>query len=316
MLKLLLILLFVWLIGYFIYKYGVKVILTEKKGEIITVRKIAFNPLMIAILVGGILLFYLLLSFRYVPIGHALLKFNVLTKKYSVAGEGLQIVLLFFYKTYIYDIRRQEYTMTSTRTEEEQKKKEDSLWSPTKEGLHIGIDLTCWFRPQKDKIIDIHKNIGSDYLTKVIRPAVRSIVRHVISSYSVIEIYSTKRKQAEEEIELKVKNMLEKDGFMIEKIILRDVRFPPDFARAVEEKQIAQQEAEKMEYILDKEKKEAERKKIEAEGKARAIKIISEELKKNPQYIKYLYVDKLSDKIKVIVSDQGTILDLKGILEK
>ncbi|HHF53463.1 MAG TPA: hypothetical protein ENL43_03765 [candidate division WOR-3 bacterium] len=68
--------------------------------------------------------------------------------------------------------------------------------------------------------------------------------------------------------------------------------------------------------MLEKEQKEAERKKIEAQGTARAIEIVSVQLKRNPQYIKYLYVDKLSDKIKVIVADQSTILDLKGMLEE
>lgn len=316
MLKLLLLLFFLWVIGYIIYKYGFKVILTEKKGEVVAVRKISFSPFIIIILTGCVVFLYLFLSFRYVPIGYVLLKFNVITKSYSVSGEGLQIVPIFFYKTYLYEIRRQEYTMTSSKEVEGKEKGEDSLWTPTKEGLHIGIDLTCWFRPRVEKIVDIHKNIGPDYLKKVIRPIVRSTVRHVVSSYSVTEIYSIKRREAEEEIEKRIREMLEKDGFWIEKVILRDVRFPPDFAKAIEEKQIAEQEAEKMEYVLIKEKKESERKKIEAEGKAEAIRIISEELKKNPQYVKYLYVDKLSDKVKVIISDQGAILDLKGVLEK
>ncbi|MEO0275977.1 MAG: SPFH domain-containing protein, partial [candidate division WOR-3 bacterium] len=127
---------------------------------------------------------------------------------------------------------------------------------------------------------------------------------------------SEKREEVEKKIEDKIKEILEKDGFLIEKVILKDIKLPPDFLKAVEEKNIAEEEVKKMEYVLEKEKKEAERKKIEAQGKAEAIKIISEELRKNPQYIKYLYVEKLSDNVKVIISDQGTILDLKGILEK
>ena len=88
----------------------------------------------------------------------------------------------------------------------------------------------------------------------------------------------------------------------------------PEFSKAIEAKQIAQQAAEQMNYTLQKEQKEAERKVIEARGRANAIDVINLALAKNPNYIKYLYVDKLSDKVDVIVSDQSTIMDLKGIL--
>jgi hypothetical protein len=69
-----------------------------------------------------------------------------------------------------------------------------------------------------------------------------------------------------------------------------------------------------MMYTLEMEQREAERKVIEARGRANAIEVINQALAKNPNYIKYLYVDKLSDKVQVIVSDQNTIMDLKGIL--
>src|SRR5439155_744842 len=101
----------------------------------------------------------------------------------------------------------------------------------------------------------------------------------------------------------------------IDELVLRDVRFTPEFTKAIEAKTIAQQSAEQMKYTLEKEQKEAERKVIEARGRANAIEVINQALAQNPNYIKYLYVDKLSDKIAVIVSDQNTIMDLKGILD-
>lgn len=316
MLKIILILLILWTIGYIIYRYGVKIILAERKGEVITIKKFSVNPLIIGSVLIGILLLYFLMSIKNVTTGSLLLKFNIFTKKYTYADEGIQFIPFLIYKTYSYDTRRQEYTLISGKFEEEKGKKEDALSFYVKEGLMVGIELTLWFRLNKDKIIDIHKYIGPDYLYKVIEPAFKGVAKNVISSYSIKEIYSEKREEAEKKIEDKIKEVLEKDGFLIEKVILKDIKLPPDFLKAIEEEKIAEEEVKKMEYVLEKEKKEAERKKIEAEGKAQAIRIISEELKKNPQYIKYLYVDKLSDNVKVIVSDQGTILDLKGLLEK
>ncbi len=316
MLKIILILLVLWIIGYIIYRYGVKIILTERKGEVIPVKKFSLNPLITVSILIALVFLYFLMSIRYIPTGYFLLKFNIFTKKYTHTGEGIQFVPFLIYKTYSYDTRRQEYTLVSGKFEEERNKKEDAFFSYVKEGLMVGAEITLWFRLNKDKIIDIHKYIGPDYLYKVIEPAIKGVAKNVISSYSVKEIYSEKREEVEKKIEDKIKEILEKDGFLIEKVILKDIKLPPDFLKAVEEKNIAEEEVKKMEYVLEKEKKEAERKKIEAQGKAEAIKIISEELRKNPQYIKYLYVEKLSDNVKVIISDQGTILDLKGILEK
>ena len=262
------------------------------------------------------ILLLIFFSIRIVPVGHAMVKFNVLTKRFSLSREGVTFVPPVIYKTYIYDLRRQEYTMSSRKGEGKKKNIDDSLWSPTKEGLQVGIDLTCWYRIKPDSVISLHRRIGPDYDEKVVRPAIRSIVRHVISEYPIMDVYSEKRRLIQGEILRRVRELLEKDGFIIEEIVLRDVHFTPDFSKAIEEKQIAQQEAERMKYVLEKERKEAERKKIEAEGTARAIEIVSKQLKKNPEYIKYLYVDKLSDKIQVIVSDQSTIMNLGEILKK
>jgi regulator of protease activity HflC (stomatin/prohibitin superfamily) len=215
----------------------------------------------------------------------------------------------------MYDMRRLEYTMTKTQGEGRKPGWDDSLWSPTQEGLQVGIDLTVWHHLDPLRVVDLHQHIGPDYEDKIIRPAVRSVIRMVISEYPVMDVYSSKRAAIQEEINRKVKELVHKDGFIIDEVVLRDVRFTEDFAKAIEAKQIAQQSAEQMKYVLEKEQREAERKVIEAQGRAKAIDTITQALQKNPNYIKYLYVDKLSDKISVIVSDQNTIMDLKGILD-
>ena len=188
------------------------------------------------------------------------------------------------------------------------------MWSPTREGLQVGIDLTVWHHLDPLRVAQIHQRIGPDYEEKIIRPAVRSVIRLVISEYAVMDVYSSHRAQIQDEINVKIKQLVEKDGFIIDEVVLRDVRFTPQFTKAIEEKQIAQQAAEQMKYTLEKEQKEAERKVIEATGRANAIEVINRALAQNPNYIKYLYVDKLSDKVNVIVSDQATIMDLKGML--
>ena len=264
---------------------------------------------------GGILLFVLVaISVRVVPVGHGLVVFNTVTKTFRLAGQGVTLVPPLIAVTELYDLRRLEYTMSATQGEG-RRGADDSLWSPTKEGLQVGIDITVWHHVDPARVIEIHQRIGPDYEEKIIRPAVRSVIRLVISEYAVMEIYSARRAKIQEEINAKIKALVEKDGFAIDEVVLRDVRFTDEFTKAIEAKQIAQQAAEQMKYVLEKEQREAERKVIEAGGRAKAIETINEALRQNPNYIKYLYVDKLSDKVSVIVSDQNTIMDLKGIIE-
>jgi regulator of protease activity HflC (stomatin/prohibitin superfamily) len=258
----------------------------------------------------------LLTTIRVVPVGHALVVFNTVTKGFNVAQQGITFVPPFITVTQEYDLRRMEYTMSSSVGEGRKTNVDDSLWSPTQEGLQVGIDLTVWHHLDPMRVAQIHQKIGPDYEEKIIRPAVRSVIRLVISEYPVMDVYSAKRAAIQDEINVKIKQLIEKDGFVIDEVVLRDVRFTDEFTKAIEAKQVAQQGAEQMKYTLEKEQKEAERKVIEATGRANAIEVINKALAQNPNYIKYLYVDKLSDKISVIVSDQSTIMDLKGMLGK
>lgn len=266
---------------------------------------------------AGVIVVVVLLfaSVRVVPVGHAIVVFNTVTKSFRMASQGVTFVTPLISDTQIYDMRRLEYTMAGAQGEGKRAEIDDSLWSPTQEGLQVGIDLTVWHHLAPDRLVDIHTGIGPDFEEKIIRPAIRSVIRMVISEYPVMDVYSSKRSKIQEEINRKIRKLVEKDGFVIDEVVLRDVRFTKQFAEAIEAKQIAQQSAEQMKYVLEKEQREAERKVIEAQGRAKAIETINEALRQNPNYIRYLYVDKLSDKISVIVSDQNTIMDLKGVLD-
>jgi len=274
-------------------------------------------PGRIGAIVGLLVLLFALMvsSIRVVPVGHALVIFNTITKGFRLSQQGVTFVFPVISQTEQYDLRRLEYTMSSSQGEGRKSNMDDSLWSPTQEGLQVGIDLTVWHHLDPQRLTVIHQKIGPDYEEKIIRPAVRSVIRLVISEYGVMDVYSSKRATIQDEINVKIRKLVEKDGFVIDEVVLRDVRFTDQFAKAIEAKQIAQQSAEQMKYVLEKEQREAERKVIEAQGRAKSIETINEALRQNPNYIRYLYVDKLSDKISVIVSDQNTIMDLKGIME-
>lgn len=273
----------------------------------------------ITIVVGAVIIFMTVVVITtgivIIQPGERGVVFNVFSGISSnILAEGIHVVVPVINKVYIYDVRRQDYTMSGVKGEG-QKLDDDSMWSPTREGLQVGIDITCWFFAKPDKVHLLHQKIGKNYADITVRPAIRSVLRNVFSSYSIMDVYSSKREAMQIEIFDRLKKELDKDYIVVENVLLRDVRFKPEFEKSIEEKQIAQQAAERMNYVLEKEKKEAERRVIEAEGQAKSIKIINDALSGNKAYLEYLKVNKLVENVKVMVVPSGTntLIDLKTL---
>jgi len=151
---------------------------------------------------------------------------------------------------------------------------------------------------QEEKASDIYKDVGLSYDEKIIRPTIRTSIRDIIAQYEAKDIYSEKREEAAQRIQESLKDALESRGVIVEKVLLRNVALPANLANAIQEKLQAEQEAEKYDFILAREKKEKERKIIEAEGQRDSQQIINQSLTQN--YLYYLYIKDLKDR-------QGTI---------
>ncbi|MFH1858784.1 MAG: prohibitin family protein [Patescibacteria group bacterium] len=194
-------------------------------------------------------------------------------------------------------IRTEEYTM-STAQNEGKRKGDDAITSLTKEGLSVDLDMTVLYRINENKASDIYRTVGLTYEEKIIRPTIRTSIRDVIAQYEAKDIYSEKRQEVAQQILEKLKKEIEDRGIIIEEVLLRNVQLPANLAQSIQEKLQAEQEAQKYDFILAKEKKEKERKIIEAEGQRDSQKIINESLSNN--YLYYLYIKDLKDR-------QGTI---------
>lgn len=145
-------------------------------------------------------------------------------------------------------------------------------------GLDIQLDATIWYQPQQEKLGNLYKEKGVNYLETIIRPALRSATREVVGRYTPEEIYSSKRAIIQKEIFDETKLILDSQYVQINQVLVRDVTLPQTIRDAIERKLRQEQEALEYEFRLIKAKKEAEKQIIEAEGKAKSNRILSASL--------------------------------------
>ena len=278
------------IIGLFIFRAGYKVRPEDVRIEDkLRVRYFAT--------VGGVVLAALLIIaslIRIVPpgsVGVQVLFGRVLTK--ATLSEGLNIVNPFV-NLEIMTIRTQAYTM-SIAPEEGQRYGDDAISSLTKDGLEVKMDLTVWYHLLASEAANVFQKIGKDYVAKIVRPAARTAIRNTTVRYVAVEIYSEKREEVQDEISKQLQKDFDARGIALEKVLLRNITLPPKVKNAIEAKLEAEQDAQKMEFVLLKETKETERTKIEASGIAEAQRIIAQSLigERGRAYLSWKYLENL-----------------------
>lgn len=152
---------------------------------------------------------------------------------------------------------------------------------PTREGLNVNIDVSLLFRLNGARAAEVFRGIGPEYIKVVVLPQLRSIVRNSTSGYDAKALYTAERELLAQTIQTNLFPQLEERGILCETILLRKIILPPKLAGAIESKLEAEQQAEQMKYVLVKEKQEADRKRIEAQGIADYQTIINQGLNDN-----------------------------------
>jgi len=168
---------------------------------------------------------------------------------------------------YVYNVREQQL--------------EEEMEVLSSNGLNIKVDITVRVNPEYDQIGYLHETFGIDYLNSLVRPEVRSSVRQILGQFTPEELYSTRRDEVQSLIQENLEETLGKNYVELRATLIRDIELPEKVRTAIEEKIEAEQLALKYEYILAQERKEAERKIIEAEAKAEANQILNASLTSN-----------------------------------
>lgn len=183
--------------------------------------------------------------------------------------EGMNFTIPFWQDVWYFDTRLQEYTM-SVIPDEGAKMRDDSLDAPTADGQQVKVDASVIFHINPDKAPEIWRKIGYDYIDKLVRPYSRSQIRMVISRYSAPAIYSEKRQEAETIMTSEIADLLRDKNIVIDKVLLRNVSFSPDYSKAIEQKVIAEQRVKQAEFEVKEASQRAEAKIAEAKGLAEA----------------------------------------------
>jgi regulator of protease activity HflC (stomatin/prohibitin superfamily) len=208
------------------------------------------------------------------------------------------------------DIKTQSYTMSATFDEGE-KKGDDAIRVLSRDGLELIIDLTVLYKVSANDAPRIYAEIGSNYNEKIVRPFARTSIRDNAVYYDAVSLYSTKRLEFQQRIEKDIDREFKKRGFLMESVLIRNILLPESVKKTIESKINAEQESQKMQFILAKETQEAERKRVEAQGIADYQRIISSGLTdKQLQYeaIKAQKELATSNNTKVVIMGGGKTL--------
>lgn len=178
-------------------------------------------------------------------------------------GEGFHLVAP-WNKVFIYEVRQQEVF--------------EKMNVLSSNGLDIKLDASAWFQPKYDELGKLHQEKGEDYVQRVLLPTIRSAARSVVGRYTPEQLYSSKRDAIQMEIFEETKKIVDDEYIQLNEILVRDVTLPPTIKDAIERKLKQEQESLEYEFRLITAEKEAERQRIEAQGKADANKILSASL--------------------------------------
>ncbi|MCX8058564.1 MAG: prohibitin family protein [Spirochaetes bacterium] len=257
----------------------------------------------------------------------------------KITKPGFHFLVPFMEVYQKYNLKVQSYTMVAIKDEVD-KSKDDALEVLTSDGQPAWLDISVLYRYDPEKLIDFHKSFNEKtFVENILRPILRSSIRNIISKYSSIELYSSNpediaktlgkplneltkqyigRIGIQNEIFETLKKELADKYIILDDFKIRNVKFSEMYQKAIEEKQIAQQQVEKAERekqrIIIESEAYRESVLIKAKADSEAIALIGEMLRRYPNYITYSYVQKIADDIKIIITNEKAILNLSQFL--
>jgi regulator of protease activity HflC (stomatin/prohibitin superfamily) len=254
--------------------------------------------------------------------------FNVLSGELAEVplDPGLHIIIPGIQDVTLYSTAQQEYTVSGVPTEGAVRG-DDAIVALTQDGQEVSLDVTMIFSIDPTKAHVVHRRWQERYVNGLIRPTLRSETRAALTEFRVEEIYAGDRTLLVQAMEQNIRHLIEPEGFQLTNILIRHVRFSPEYVASIERKQVAQQEALEAEFRVQQRRQEAEQVRelargdadasvTRATGEAEALRLINEQLGRNPLLLQWRYVEQLGDDIRIIVipSNSPFLFDLEALV--
>ena len=235
---------------------------------------------------------------------------------------GMHFVIPFVERVETYSILRQTYTMSAVGTEG-QVTGDDSIQVRTKDGQQVYIDASVIYSVDPNKAINLYRTWRMGYEEGLVRPQSRGVIRDISSQYGIEEIVSSKRADMEQQITAQLTKIFADNSLILQDFVLRNIRFSDEYAKAVEQKQIAEQQAQQAKFVVESKKQEAEQARqtaqgaadaaviaskgaaearvVQAQAEAKALELVANVLKQNPTLLQYQYITKLSPNVQMMI---------------
>jgi regulator of protease activity HflC (stomatin/prohibitin superfamily) len=226
----------------------------------------------------------------------------------NILQSGLNVINPLV-KVVTFDIKTENYTMSGV-TDEGTKQGDDAIRVLSADGLEVIVDLTVLYKVVPSEAPRILKEVGTDYRNVLVRPICRTKIRDNAVYYDAVALYSTKRDEFQAKIFSTIESNFKERGLMLEQLLVRNITLPESVKATIESKINAEQDAQKMTFVLQKERQEAERKRVEAQGIADYQKILSSGLSDRLLQYEMIKAISASPNSKLILMTNGKGLPL------
>lgn len=254
-------------------------------------------------------------------------------------GPGVHIIIPVVQEATYYSVAQREYTMSRVASQGD-----DAVVARTSDGQEVRIDATIIYSIDPANANLVHQRWQNRFQNELVRPTVRGVIRDEISRYGVEQVYSTEREALRAGIREVLESRFAEEGLLVTDFLIRDIQFSEEYARSVEQKQIAEQdrlralqEADRLRVqaqgqrdaavyqaegqrlsAIERANGEAEAIRIRAQAEAEALRLINEQISQNPALIQWRYIETLSDNVGLIIVPSNTpfLFDLASLLEQ
>lgn len=244
--------------------------------------------------------------------------------------SGTSIVVPVLQEAFIYPIEQQEYTMSGRSGEGQRSAEDDSVEGRSVDGQLVFLDMTVIYSIDSAQANLVHERWRNRYQDQFIRPTIRGLARDVISTFRAEDIFGTRRTEVRDAIDSEMREQMLAEGFNLSSLIVRNVSFSPEFANAIEQREIAEQERVRALDVAERVRvtangaRDAEIARAEgeargiilrAEAQAEALRLVSEQLAANPLLLQYEYIQQLADNISLalVPSNSPFLFDFESL---